>query len=416
MKKKSKYRRIILILLILTLLSGVTCFFPSACDWYTDHLYGYFTGLFSRLCGLIPVSVGEILTLLAILAGVLSIPFLILLIFLRKKNGYKRFCAGWFKTLLMTGVIALFLMVPCWLIPVCGNVLGKDNTGKRTDYDFKELTALYVHMVEGLNQAAEDIPIAEDGSVNFPTDDEIQPLITEALRSLADEYPRLSGYYPPVKIAFTSDIYERMGIGGMTYSLLAEATRNKYQPPYFIPILNAHELCHVKGFSKENETNFIAMFALSQSENAFLRFSAYDDILRYLYEKWETAADQYLHELAARGEITLPVIPEYHPDMTQEEKQQMKAALQEYGRVYNQVFADIPKTGERAGQIYNTAQDIREQTYQEDSHPIDEMPAVQEAFESARETHWEIYAEYMQENSYDGVVLLFLQYYDGKLY
>ena len=412
MKKKSKYWRIVLILVILSVLSAVTCFFPSACDWFTDNIHGIVSGGIARVTGLLPVSVGEIILMIGAAMLVLGILFLILLIFLRKKAGYRKFCAGWFKTWLMGFVIVLFLSMPTWLIPLCGHVLGKDNAGKRTDYSVKELTALYAYTIEGLNKAAAEIEIAADGSVQFPTDEELQPHITEALTALSGEYPRLAGYYPPVKIALTSDFYSRMNIGGFTFPPSAEATRDKYSLPYFIPVLNAHELSHVKGFMKENEANFISQLALSKSDNPYLRFSAFDNMRSYVYEKWQPASEAYLNTLAERGEITLPVMPEIRKGMSQEERVQLKKSIEERERITQEVFR-LPDISERAYQIYNAAHGVREQVYNEDSHPVDNMPAVQEALETVNKAHWDLYDIYMQENSYDGVVLLLLQHFEG---
>lgn len=416
MKKKSKYWRFLLILAVLSILMSVTALFPSACDWYTDHIYGYLSSGIAFVTNLIPIPISEIVLICGAAMLVLSIPILLLLMFLRKKPKYRKFCAGWFKTALTAVACVLFLCVPCALLPVCSHVLGADRSALRTEFNFKELTALYSYLTEGINQAAEEIEISPDGTVDFYTVEEMQPLLEEAMRGCAADYPRLGLYYPQTKASLISDLHLRMGIGGVTYPPAMEATYNKYEPPVFQPVLNAHELAHVKGFIKENEANFISMTALSQSRDPLLRFSAYDDMLRYVYEHWEAASDAYLQELAANGEITLPVLPEFHQGMTQEEKKAFREAASEWARIRKEVLPDLPESSERVMQILNASEGIREETYQEDSHPIDELPAVQEAISSANETYWQVYNVYMQDNTYDGVVLLLLQHFDGILY
>ena len=44
------------------------------------------------------------------------------------------------------------------------------------------------------------------------------------------------------------------------------------------------------------------------------------------------------------------------------------------------------------------------------------MPAVQTVIEETAEIGWKTHGEVLQENSYDGVTLLLLQYFDGKLF
>ncbi|MBR5372188.1 MAG: DUF3810 family protein, partial [Oscillospiraceae bacterium] len=217
MKKKSKYWRFLLILSVVSLLLSVTALFPSACDWYTEHLYGYLSSGIAFVTNLLPFSISEIVLICGTGMLVLSIPILLLLIFLRKKPKYRKFCAGWFKTALAAVACVLFLCVPCALLPLCSHVLGADRSALRTEYNLNELTALYTYLIDGINQAAEEIEISPEGDVDFYTVEEMQPLLEEAMRGMAPEYPQLGFYYPQTKASLISDIHWRMGIGGVTY-------------------------------------------------------------------------------------------------------------------------------------------------------------------------------------------------------
>ena len=75
---------------------------------------------------------------------------------------------------------------------------------------------------------------------------------------------------------------------------------------------------------------------------------------------------------------------------------------------------------ERIQQINDAAAGVFHEVYDADPHPVDEQIAenpekLTEVIENAKQ-HWEEYEEQHKENYYDGVVLLLLQYYDGKLY
>ena len=54
-----------------------------------------------------------------------------------------------------------------------------------------------------------------------------------------------------------------------------------------------------------------------------------------------------------------------------------------------------------------------EELYEEDEHYLEEY--ADEA-EEISDVGWSTQAEILQEYNYDGVVLLMLRYYDGKLY
>ncbi|MBR5372135.1 MAG: DUF3810 family protein [Oscillospiraceae bacterium] len=418
MKRKSKYWRVIIILLICTVLMGILCFFPAACDWYTDHIYGFLCDGISHVTGLLPFALGEIMMYLGILLLLLSIPILILLIFLRKKTGYKKFCAGYFKTFLMMGVCVIFLYMPCWLVPFCGTLLGKGENDQRTDFTLQEISALYAYAVNGMNQAAEEIEIAEDGTVNFYTVDEGMQKVNTAMQNLADEFPRLAGYYPPVKTALCSDILERMGIGGYNYPFTMEPTHNKYMSPIYTLNLDAHELSHHKGYYKENEAELLSQLALTKDADPFLRFSGYDRMFSWIQDEWDEAVGSAIDEAVQSGAFTLPQMPDPNSNMTEAEyEQQVAEVFKVLSEMAQQICGtEIPELSQRVYDIWSAAAGIRKVIYEADEHPIDDMPAVQEVIEETAETGWTVQGEILQENTYSGVVLLLLQYFDGKLY
>ena len=230
------------------------------------------------------------------------------------------------------------------------------------------------------------------------------------MQALSGDFPRLNGYYPPVKTALCSDILERMGIGGYNYIYTMEPTRNKYLAPTYLPVLDAHELSHHKGYYKENEANFLSQLALSQSQDPYLRFSGFYDMFSYLQDSYLTAQDDLLHTMQAEGKLNLP---EPQEGMTKEE---LLAIFEERYRILVSICGEEPQLSERAGMILDSAYQIEREVYNADSHPIDEMPAVQEAIQTTADTGWETQGKILQENTYDGVTLLLLQYFDGKLF
>ncbi len=408
--RKPKYRKILLTLLLLSAVGNLAGCIPAFCDWYTDHIYCLIEGGISRLTAPVPVAVGELLMYLGVLLVLLAVLFLILLLFLRKKAGYRRFCRGYYKTFLMTLICVVFVYTFFWVIPFRGTVLGQGNPGKRTSFTFEEIRALTVYAANGVNAAAEEIEITADGKVDFPTESGIMPKIAAAMQGLSGDFPRLNGYYPPVKTALCSDILERMGIGGYNYIYTMEPTRNKYLTPTYLPILDAHELSHHKGYYKENEANFLSELALSQSDDPFLRFSGFWDMYQYVFDGYLTAQDELLTNMEAEGRLQLPA---FRDGMTKEEY--MATAMERY-RILVEICGEEPQLSERAGQIMDSAYQIEREVYNEDPHPIDEMPAVQEVIQETADTGWETQGNILQENSYDGVTLLLLQYFDGKLY
>ncbi len=403
MKKKiSAYWKIVIFFVILTIILGLSTFSTKFCDWYADNIYGVICDAISHVTGLIPFALGEIMMYIGILLVIFGIIFLFFLIFLHKKKGYRKFCGSYFKTFLMLIVCLVFVYMPVWFIPFRGSVLGKGENTQRTEFSADEVKTLLQYAADGANRAAEEIEINSDGTVTFPPKSEVYKKTADAMNELSSEYSRLKGYYPPVKTALCSDILDRMGIGGYNYPFTMEPTHSKYLTPDWEILLDAHEYAHHKGYYKENEANFLSEIALSRSDDPFLRMGAFADMFYYLVDSYLEANDKILDEMMKNGEIN------------EEKYNAMKP--KERHDFYIGIFGETPELSERYNQISYAASQIEKEIYEADPHPIDNMPAVNEVIEETADVGWETQGEILKENTYDGVTLLLLQYFDGKLY
>ncbi|MBQ3940539.1 MAG: DUF3810 family protein [Oscillospiraceae bacterium] len=409
-RKLSVYRKLILVLTALILLGAGLSFIPAFCDWWGDHVQPVLEGGIGRVTAHLPFILGEWTIGISILLGLLCLVFLILLLFLRKKQGYRRFARGWYKSVLMIFAVVSAAYVLIWFIPFRGTVLGQGRTDRRTDFGFEELHRLCSYAVEGVNAAAEEIPVAEDGTVSFPTVEENHPKIAAAMQAFSSECKRLTGFYPPVKTAFFSDLLDHLRIGGVTIPLTGEAMHNKYSlQPHYQPVLDAHELSHFKGYYNESDANFIAEVALSRSEDPYLRFSAFMDMLNYLNQDYENAVSELETQWEQEGK--LPPLPE-NPDIKNPEH---KALIKERAKQVGALLPPSPSYTERTVRILNASWSRGQEVYDADSHPLDEMPTVSEVVSDVADVGWSTQAAVLKEHCYDGVTLLLLQYYDGKL-
>lgn len=375
-KKISGYIKTIIILNVLFILLVVPGLFPAFCDWYTDNIYPLISDPISRVTGRIPFALGEILMYIGAVLVMTAIIIAILMIFLRKKQGYIHFAVGYLKTFSIITLFVMIIYMPTWYIPFCGTVLGKGNEDKRTEYSFEEIEGLLIYITDGANKAAEEIEINEDGTVHFRTMEENSVLASQALADLSSEYGRLSGYYPPVKNALCSDILNRMNIGGYNYPFTMEPTRNRYIGPLYQPILDAHEMSHHQGYYKENEANFLSQIALSRSSDPYFRLAAYLDMFRYVYSDYIKARDALTDET-------------------------LKKAAEEAE----------PKLSERVEKICEASREEAKKAYDAEAHFIDSFPELDKFIHDTADKGWEVQEDILEDNSYDGVVLLLLQYY-----
>ncbi len=371
--KISAYIRIVLILICLIAGFLVVCMFPDLCDFYSDHIYVKICNRISKITGNIKINLGEIIMYLMALLLVFLFIFLILLIFLRKKKDYKKFTLGYSKTI---SVIALLMVVDymiTWAVPFSGKVLGGKVYSERVNYTNGEVETILKYLIKNINAAADEIEIKYQMAgnkyiVDFKSEEEMNYLVIQALRSMEDDYPRLAGYYPVIKTAYCSDILDIMNIGGYNYPYTMEPTCNKYVDPLYQPLLNCHEYVHHKGYYKENEANFISEVALSKSKDPYLRLIAYLDMYYYV-------SSSYLEN--------------------------------------NKKLPDnLPKINERAHIIQKASYEIRDKKYNEDSHVFSSNENISNIIKKTGDKGWEIQGDILKENSYDGVTLLLFQYFE----
>lgn len=392
-KRMSKYRKILLILLAAAAVLNLLGCIPAFCDLYTDSVYRFLADGIGYVTGLLPFPLCELLMYAGILIVLASVIFAVLLIFLRKKQGWRSFCRGWYRSVLMTLVCVVFLYTSNWLVPFRGTVLGQGVKSEES-YSYEQVRAFREYVYTQCNAAAELVPTDSEGNIIFPDGSAITAGVTDAMHGIADRFPRLRGYYPPIKTALCSDILNRMGIGGFTYPLTLELTHNKYcLDPVFQPVLDAHEQAHHKGYYKENEADFLSEVALSESADPFLRFCGFWAMTGYA----EDALTQAFSGMAEDGSLPDPQVD-----------------LKGYANAINEIYRELTPLSAQAWEIYNQANGIRQEIYEQDSHPIDSMPAVNEAIEKTADVGWSTQADILKENIYDGAVALLLRYYCGS--
>lgn len=276
-----KYKRymitMIIVILILNLIAWIS---PAFCDWYAAYIFQIWVNVFARFMNLFPFSVGEVMIVLGIILIIIAIVLGIGAILLRRN---KRFIRGVLKFYKIFGAIfvnvCLVLTLNFSMLYHCSHLDPNKNTEFRV-YSLSELEILRNFIVEKCNHYAELMERDTDGDVIYHGD--MQAMAKEALHGLAQEYPRLAGYYPDVKYIYFSDIMSQAYIAGVyfSFSLEANCNANMYITNY--PTTFCHELSHLHGYSFEDEAEFLSYLACIGSEDVFFQYCGYLEVLGYV--------------------------------------------------------------------------------------------------------------------------------------
>lgn len=355
---------------VLFLLSFITPF----CDFYADTVYGLISDLFGVLVSLLIINLGECLMYLAALVLLAAVILSILLIFFYKKQKYKNFTIFYLKTVGCITLTVLLLYMLNWYIPLRSSLMG-NAIAPAENITLEELETIRNHFVEQINEAAMEAVRDEEGCLVYPEEKEIRGKLTESMHRLSPEYRRLTGYYPNMKAAYCSDVFEWMNIGGYTYPYTMEITYNRYVTKFFYPSLFAHESAHHQGYYRENEANFIEFLACITADDPLLRYSGYMNTFSYIN-------DAYIGAL-------------YNEDPENAEER-YKSQL----KFIAQVRTDLIQARNEA-----------DERYESDDHP---MESLSENAATVSDTGWETQAKLLGESGYDGVVPLIVEYYRDK--
>ncbi len=294
---QKRYIIMIAIAVVMILINIVARLSASFSDFYLDHIFPIISTPFAFLTGLFPFSVGELFIILCVVFVIVTVPTLLILLFIKSKRGLLKKLSKlaadivlWILVFLMTT-----LTLNCFVMYQVTPFSEKYFTPVEHD---EELLIETIGMVaDRIIELHDTFERDSDGYIILDsayTDDCIA-----SLKKIGAEYPQLRGYYPPTKLITNSFFMSQQGVIGVFYPMTMEANYNEDIQPISKPATICHELAHLKGIIHEDEANFVSMVACFNSDNPVVRYSGYLDALYYLYtDAKKLKGTEYEHDLA----------------------------------------------------------------------------------------------------------------------
>ena len=144
------------------------------------------------------------------------------------------------------------------------------------EIDGAQFVDIYNYYAEDINTVLTSLEFKENGELKRPMS------LSRTANEVKKAYSIIKGnsYYNPyfgaVKPMLSSFLYREFQITGVTFAPLGEANIDTLIPVGDIPFTIAHELAHTKGVMREDEANQLAFYVCINSDNPYLRFSAYN--------------------------------------------------------------------------------------------------------------------------------------------
>lgn len=241
---------------------------------FATHLYRYISIPVSRIFGVFPFSVAEIICYTGPVAvTILMVRFLIHMV---KGRGNRPVIAvrALINVLCVVSILTALYLFGCGInyyrypFSYYSNLEVKDSSKE-------ELYELCTSLAVKANELRSELTTQDNEGV-FSLSMSDRQLAKEAQKAyvnLSKEYPVLSGWYPAPKTIMLSRVFSRMEITGIFVPFTMESNVNVDISDYSIPSTMCHELAHLHGFMREDEANYIAYLACMASDSKELQYS-----------------------------------------------------------------------------------------------------------------------------------------------
>ena len=254
--------------------------------------------LMAKLTSWVPFSTAEMLVILLPVA-------LISLIVL----GYRRFCDSWrrmwiYVAALFSAIcIVLNLFVWNFAAGYYGKTLDEKLGLERTPVSADELYQTAEILSAHLRELEGEIVFLTGGASMMPYSySEMNDLLLTAYQKACEKYDFIDDFSSRIKPVMLSEPMSYTHITGVYSFFTGEANLNVNFPDYTLPYTAAHELAHQRGIAREDEANFVAFLVCMESDDAYIRYSAYLNVYEYVISALYSANQ----ELYKQNYQTLP--------------------------------------------------------------------------------------------------------------
>ncbi len=259
-------------------------------NFYNATLGALLRAMTAHATSLLPFSLAEIL--------LYALPFVAIGLGIFATRRYSETWRDVVRFLAMVGAVAALILALFLLSLGIGYrtaPLDERLAYTKTEVNVETLTATTQTLVNEVNALADEIDYGEDGFSIMPYQLlEMNEKLLDAYVPVCERYDFVQSLRSRVKPVLTSRLMSYTHITGVYSFYTGEANLNTHFPDYTLPYTAAHELAHQRGIARENEANFIAFLVLCESDDAYIRYCGYLNMLEYVSNAlYYTDADVY---------------------------------------------------------------------------------------------------------------------------
>ena len=268
-----------IVALIALILHIGACCSESFADFLIKYPCAAIRFINAKITGWIPFSFAE---MIIILIPLIFITLIVVGVVVSKKGTNRQYIG--LMASLLAAISFLYSSFVLTLAPgYKGSTLDEKLDLAADSVTAEELYDTASYLTDKINELVDKINFDPDGFSVMPYNlDEMNTKLNNAYAKAAKKYSFISPLKSNLKYVILSDAMSYTHITGVYTYFTGEANINVAFPDYTIPYTAAHELAHQRGTARENEANFVAFLACIESDDDYILYSAYTNMLEYI--------------------------------------------------------------------------------------------------------------------------------------
>ncbi len=287
---------------ILSAVIHITCLISEVfADFYNQTIGAFVRGLLSYVTYLLPFSLAE-----AIIIGIPAIVFILIWINVRQmKKGDTESIRC-----LVAMVSVLSVMYSTFVLGYGMGYHGRPLSEKlgldEKEVSADELKVTAEDILAEMTPLLDEVAFTENGESVMPyTLDEMNDKLNDTYKTAVEKYTFVQGLRSKIKYIALSEPMTYTHISGVYSYYTGEANLNINFPDYNLPYTAAHELAHQRGIAPENEANFVAFLVCMESDDVYIRYSAYMNMFEYVVNALYSADAEKYSEVISKTDVRI---------------------------------------------------------------------------------------------------------------
>ncbi len=260
----------------------VSRFIPAFAEFWSRYPAQGLRFVLAKLTGWIPFSLAEVII---VSIPVLAIGYIVGSTVSTKRDESDENFYRWMRPVVSIILVILTLFLSAFAPAYSRYTLAKNLGLERKEVSADELYSTAVILSELSKECLAEIDYDTNGASIMPYSyNELVDKVNAAFDKYAEDADYISHFNSNPKAIALSKPMTYTHISGVYTFMTGESNINTNYPDFLMPFTMAHEMAHQRGIAREDEANFVAFLVCIGSDDAYIRYSGYANMLNYLMD------------------------------------------------------------------------------------------------------------------------------------